>query len=128
MTGRQCHIVHLRGVPGADNQATRIGICFDLLDQLGDLVDTAAIRCRPGAPLRPINRPEIAIFIGPFIPDTHAIFLEIADVGIARQKPQKFMNDGFHMQFLGGEDGKALRQIETHLMAENTVSADAGAV
>jgi hypothetical protein len=75
-----------------------------------------------------IDRPEIAVFVGPFVPDRNAVFLEIGDIGLALQEPQQLVDDRLEMQLLGREDRKALGQIETHLIAEDRARAGAGAV
>src|SRR5690606_5255226 len=128
VAGRQRHIFHLCRVPCADDQAAGVWIGPDLMDEIGNLVDRTAIRPRPGAPLRAVNGPEVALLIGPFIPDPHPVFLEVADIRIARKEPEQLMNDRFQMQLLRGEDRKAFRKVKAHLVAENTVGADTGAV
>ena len=55
---------------------------------------------RKTPPLMAIDRAEVTVLIGPFVPDANAIFLEVADVRVAREEPQKFMHDGFQMQLL----------------------------
>ena len=66
--------------------------------------------------------------VGPLVPYTHPVFLQIAHVGIALQEPKEFIDDALEVDFLGGQKGKTLREVETHLMAENTDDARAGAV
>ena len=78
--------------------------------------------------MRPVDRAEIAIGVGPFVPDRNAVVLEIFDVGIAFEKPQQFVHDGFQRQLLGGQYRKTGGQIEAHLMAEYRQRAGAGAV
>ena len=95
---------------------------------LRHLVDDAAVRRRPGAPLLAVDRAQIAVLVGPFVPDRDAVIVEIFDVGVAAQEPQQFVDDRFDVQLLGGHQRKALRQVEAHLMAENRAGADAGAV
>ena len=95
MAGRQGHFADLAHVPGADNQAAVIGVGFDALDQVGDLVDMASVSRGPAAPLIAVNGAEITIRIGPFIPDAYAIVGKIFDVGIAGEEPEQFMDDGF---------------------------------
>ena len=56
------------------------------------------------------------------------MFAQIGDVGVALQKPQKLVNDGFHMQLLRRHQRKALRQVESHLMAENRKRARSRAI
>ena len=97
-------------------------------DDIGDLIDRAAVRRRPRAPLPAIDRAEIAVLVGPFVPDRDAVVVEIFDVGVAAQEPQQLVDDRFDVQLLGGDQRKAARQVEAHLMAEDRAGADAGAV
>ena len=92
------------------------------------MVDLVAIGRLPAPPLRTIDRTEFAIGIGPLVPNAHAVFLQITDVGVAAQQPQQFMDDGFGMQLLGGQQRKAGGQIETHLPTEHRARAGAGAI
>ena len=47
----------------------------------------------PRTPLLSINRTEVAVFVGPFVPDPDFVFLEIADVGLSFEKPEELVND-----------------------------------
>src|SRR3546814_3920413 len=62
------------------------------------LVDMPPVRRRPGAPLRAVDGSEIAVFVGPLVPDGDAVLLEIGDIGVAPQEPQQFMDDRPQMQ------------------------------
>ena len=75
-----------------------------------------------------VHRAQISVFIGPLVPDGDAVILQVSDVGISRNKPQELVNDGFQVHLLGGEKGKAIGEIETHLVAENALRAGTGAV
>ena len=75
-----------------------------------------------------VDRPEIAALVGPFVPDAHAVFVEIFDVGVAGQEPQQFVHDRFQVQLLGGEQREAVVERKAHLMAEHRQRAGAGAV
>jgi hypothetical protein len=108
--------------------ALTVGIAGNLVDQPADLVHRSAIGLGPRAPLLAINRTQLAAPVRPFIPDRHAIGLEIGNIGVARQKPQQFVDDGFQVQFLGGDKRKPLGQIKPHLMPEHRQSAGTGAV
>ncbi len=68
------------------------------------------------------------MLVRPFVPDADAIVLEVFDVGTALQEPQQFVDDGFQVTLLGGDQRESLRQIEAHLVAEHTGRAGAGAV
>lgn len=98
------------------------------VDQLLDLVDDAAVGRGPGPPPLAIDRPQLTLGVGPFVPDADAVVLQIGDVGLAAQEPQQFHDDGAQMQFLGRQDRKALGQVEPHLATEHAERSGAGAV
>ncbi len=83
-----------------------------------DLIDDSAIGRRPGAPLGAINRAQIAILVGPLIPDADTVLFQIGGIGVAIEEPEQLVNDGTQVTFLGGDQRETLRQIEAHLMAE----------
>jgi hypothetical protein len=87
-----------------------------------------AVPGRPGAPLVAVDGAEIALLVGPFVPDGDAVVLQVLDVGVAPQEPEQFVDDGLEVDLLGGEQGKALAQVEAHLVAEYREGAGAGAV
>jgi hypothetical protein len=47
------------------------------------------------------------------------MLLEIGDIRVALEKPQKLVHDRFEVQLLGRDQRKALRKIEAHLPAED---------
>ena len=47
VTGGQCHLVHFGHVPGGDNHTTGVGIVFQLVEYVLDLVDGAAVVVGP---------------------------------------------------------------------------------
>ncbi len=98
------------------------------MQHLTDLVDGAAVRRGPAAPLLAIDRTQLAVFGGPVIPDGDVVLPQITDIGLAREKPEQLMNNRTQMQFLGGQQRKALRQIETHLITEEPIGPRTGAV
>ena len=108
--------------------SARIRIVFELFNERGDLVNMRATRRLPTAPLLAINRPQIAVCIGPLIPNRDAVLFQIGDICIAGQKPEQLVNDGLQVQFLGRQNRKTVTQIKSHLMAEHRQSAGAGAV
>ena len=75
-----------------------------------------------------VDRAEIAALVGPFVPDADAVLLQIFDVGVAGQEPEQLVDDRFQVQLLGGDQRKAVGEIEAHLMAEHRQRAGAGAV
>lgn len=68
-----------------------------------ELVDMSSGIIRPGAPLAAVDRAEVTVLVSPLVPDTHAILLEIQDIGITFQEPEQFMKEGFEVHFFGGE-------------------------
>jgi len=78
--------------------------------------------------LRPVHRAEVAGVVGPFVPDRHPVLAQVLHVGVAGEKPQELVHDGFEIEFLGGDEREALREVEAHLVAEHRQRAGAGAV
>src|ERR1051325_11178125 len=122
------HLFDLANVPGTDHQPATVGILVDLLDDFVALVDGTAIGSSPIAPLGAIDTAEIALGVGPFVPDSHAVLVEIFDVGIAAEKPEQFVDDRFEMELLRGEEWKACVERKAGLRAENGISAGACSV
>ena len=99
-----------------------------LVNHLRKLVHASPVRGRETAPLVSIDRAEVAVLIGPFVPNGISVVFEIFDVGVTADEPQKLVDNGFEMNFLGCQERKALAQVETHLIAEHALGADSGAV
>lgn len=119
MTRRQCHCVDKRYVPCRHDQSPRIRIFLDLLDDACDLVIRLPVRPLPTPPLRTVDRTQIAILIRPLVPDRDAVVLQILNVRLALQEPEKLVNDGLCMHLLRREQRKAGSKIETHLIPEH---------
>ena len=115
---RQRHLIDETRVPRGNDVAAGIRVGLDLLHQLGNLVGVGAVGVGPTTPLVAVDRTEVAVLIGPFVPNPHAVVLEVLDVGIALQKPQQLMDDGAQVQFFGGQHRKAFLQIKAHLVAK----------
>ena len=81
---RQSHIVDFGGIPRRDNHPAVIRVGFERGDEVFDLVNAVIV---PVAPLRAIDGTEVAVFIRPLVPNPHAVFLQIVNVGVAFQKP-----------------------------------------
>src|ERR1043165_6996836 len=124
----QRHLFDLAHVPGADHQSATVGILVDLLDDFVDLVDGTAIGRSPIAPLRAVNPAKLAIGVGPLVPNSHAVLVEIFDVGIAAEKPEQFVDDRFKMELLRGEQWKTGVEWEPGLCAEDGMSPGACSV
>jgi len=80
-------------VPGRYHHAARVGLGPELLDNLRNLVDVAAAAVGPASPLVAVYGAQLTVGIRPFIPNFHAVLLEVGDVGVALEKPQQFVDD-----------------------------------
>ena len=131
MTGRQCHSVNFRRIPGSHNQPPAVGLGLDLLDHPIDLVDPLILRATPVAPLRAIDPAELAILIRPFVPNRNSVLPQVANVGLAAQKPEQLVNDRPEVELLRGQERKSRTsgaKFKTRLRANNLKSAGAGAI
>jgi len=108
--------------------AAAVGVFPQRALHAGNLVDHPPIRRRPAAPLAPIDGTQVAVLVGPLVPDAAAALLQPAHVGLAAQEPQQLDQDRAEVHLLGGQQRKAVSQIEAHLPAEHAEGADAGAV
>src|SRR5260370_7632220 len=83
VAGWQIYVVSLVRIPTCHNQSSRIGICLNVIYEIGNLVSTVSFRIV--APKRPpeitINRPQLArlaskpslaFFIGPLGPHVYS--------------------------------------------------------
>ena len=118
----------LSRVPGGDDQAPGVGLGANLLDHLADLVNHAAVVALPAAPLLAVDRPQIAVFQRPLIPDADFAFCQPGVVGGTLEEPQEFINDAAQVDLLGRHQRETVLQIETHLAAEHRAGAHAGAI
>ena len=128
VAGRQSHMVDVGHVPGAHNQAARVGVGLYVVDEFADLVDMRAVGCGPRAPLIAIDVAKVAILVGPLVPDSYTVVLQVFNVGVARQKPQQFVNNRFQVQFFRRQAGESRVQVEAHLVAEGADGARSSAV
>ena len=101
---------------------------MQLVHHVAYLVNGTSRIVGPCAPLVAIHGSQFTVLIGPLVPDAHPMFLQIAHIRVTLQEPQQFVHDALEMEFLGGEQGKSLLQIETHLVAEEAHRARARAV
>ena len=53
----------------------------------------------------------------------HAVLDQIADVGIAPQKPEQLVDHPFQEDLLGGQQRESFAEVETHLVAEDAARA-----
>ena len=125
---QQRHLRQVGDVPGADDDPARIGIGLELLDDVGDLVDVAAVGRRPRAPLHAVHRAEVAVGARPFVPDRDVALLQPARVAVAAQEPEQLEDDRAQVHLLGRDQREAFAQVEAHLVAEHALRSGAGAV
>ena len=76
-------------VPGAHDDPARVGVFAKEPHDLRDLVDVPAVRRRPAAPLHAVDRAELAVLVGPLVPDRDAVLLQPAHVRVAAQEPEE---------------------------------------
>ena len=122
------HALELADIPRAHDDAARIRIAPQLLDGAGNLVDGAAVRRSPGAPLLAVHRPELAVLVRPFVPDSDSVLAQPGNVGLAPQKPQQLVDHRAQMQLLRRDEGQAVREIEAQLLCEQRQRPRPGAV
>ena len=128
VAGREFHAVDVRRIPGADKEATRVGVAADVFDQVRDLVDLPAVGRRPRAPLMSVDGAQFSVLVGPLVPDGHAMVLQVPDVRVAAQEPDELVEDGLQMHFLGRDQRKPFGEVEAHLIAEDAPGPGPGAV
>ena len=76
----------------------------------------------------PIDWSQVAVFVGPFVPDGDSVVLEILDVGVTGNEPEQLVDDRFQVYFLGGQKRKAFSEVEPHLITKYALRSDTGAV
>ena len=105
---RQRHVGYVGDVPRRDDVPARVGVGADLLDDLRELVDVPAVGGRPRAPLVAVDRTEVAVGVGPLVPDGDAAVLQPLHVGVAAHEPQQLAEDRPGVHLLGGHQREAL--------------------
>ena len=122
------HIDQIADIPGTHDDPPRIRVAPDQAQRFAHLIDKAAIGGLPTAPLLAVHRAELAMFIGPFVPDAHAVAREVRGVGVPAQEPQQLVHHRGQVDLLGGDQRKTRRQIEAHLVAKQGARARASAI
>ena len=138
MAGRQSHLLKIRSVPSAHQDAPARRVSFYLPDDISKLVYPLAgiiivhglVLSTEMAPLKAIDRPKIPLFSllkthfveklsgGVSVPDFDLFVTEIFGICIALNKPYQLFSDASPEHILGGENGEALFKVESHLIAE----------
>ena len=108
--------------------ASRIRIVADEVNDLRQLVDAAPVGGFPTAPLVAVHGPQVAVLIGPFVPDGHLVVVQVADIGVAGDEPQQLVDNRAQVHLLGGQQREPVGQVETHLVAEYALGAYARSV
>ena len=75
-----------------------------------------------------INWPQVAIFVGPFVPDGHLVVVQILDIRIALEEPQKFMDNRAKMKLLCRQARETLGEVITALASKNGARSRTGTV
>ena len=75
-----------------------------------------------------IDGAQLAVFVGPLVPDAHAMLLQVFYVGVALEEPEQFVDDRLQVQFLGGQQRETVLQVVARLRAEDADGACSGAV
>ena len=101
---------------------------LNLVYHIGNLVDSTTIVVGPGAPLMSLDGSEVAIFVGPLVPNSHSMLLQIVHIGVSLEEPEELVDDGLGVQLFGCEQGETLFEVKGHLMTEDADGASAGAV
>ena len=82
MTRRKVHVVEVGYVPGTDNDAAGVRIVADGLHGFADLVDESTLIVGPGTPLITVDMSQVTVFVRPFVPDAHAVVLQVFGVRV----------------------------------------------
>ena len=70
----------------------------------------------------------VVVEVGIVIPDVYPIVDEVLDVGVAIEEPQQLVDNALEEDLLGGQQWKALREVEAHLMSEDALGTRSCAV
>ena len=125
---RQRHLVDFGNVPGTYQVTTRVGIILEAIHQILDLVDMSAIGSRPATPLMSINRPQIAVFVSPFVPNSHLVVVQVLDVCITLQKPQQFMDNRAKVKLFRRQARETLGKVVAALASKHGARSRTGTV
>ena len=82
----------------------------------------------PVAPLVAVDRPELAVLVGPRVPDRRVLLEIVVDVRRAAQEPQQLAHDRREQDLLRRDEREALAQVVAGLRAEQRDRAGAGAI
>ena len=123
MTRRQSHLIHLTHVPRRNQQSTRIGIGLDIMNQILNLVDVAAIGTTPATPLTAVDRSQITILVSSLVPDCHLMVVQILNIRVPFEEPKEFVDNRAQVQLFGSQQRKTVIEMETHLITKRAYCA-----
>merc|ERR550519_360284 len=139
VTGRQGHLVQVRGVPGAHDDPPVVGLGLDPLDDLRELVDPLAavvgvhvhVLSTEVSPLKAVDGTEVSLLTlckaqtvqelsaSVPVPDPHFLLLQLLGVGGAPDEPEELLSNAAIEDFLGGQQGEgSIPQRKSHLSSE----------
>ena len=90
-----------------------------MVDNVLYLVDGTTLIVRPRTPLVTVDGTQIAVLVGPFVPDADLVVVQILDIGVAAEEPQQFVDDTLQMEFLGGQQGESVIEVVARLGSED---------
>ena len=127
MARRRSDIRKIRWIKGYNDDPSARRIALDRINGSLNLVNSSP-RPLPRTPLLTVHGPEIAVSVGPLIPDGDLLIFEILNVGIAFKKPEELVYDRFKVNLLRRDKRKSVRDIESHLPTKHRVRPDSGAI
>ena len=71
-----------------------------------------------------VNRTEVAVFVGPLVPDVDVVVEEVLDVGVSGDEPEEFMDDPFQENLLRRQEREPFLEVEPHLVSEDALGSD----
>ena len=128
MARLQLHARKVGWVPGAHQHSTRIGVRANGVDDVRDLVDGLATGRRPGHPLNAINRSEVAVLVGPLVPNGDAVFVQPLDVRVATKEPQQLDRHSLERHPLGCDQRETILQVVANLTTEYASRSGTGSI
>ena len=119
MARHQSHLIELANVPCRDDDTPTVRGISNQVDGVLNLVDYSAVVSLPFPPLLTVYRPKVSILVGPFVPDSNLVVLQLADVGVPRDEPQQLVDNTRPVYSLSGHCREALGEVETHLVTKH---------
>ncbi len=87
-----------------------------------DLVDVAAVGGVPAAPLLAVDRAELAVLVGPFVPDRHAVLAQVTRCWCRRAGTTAARAPAPAGGSSWSSPAGSPRQVEAHLVAEQATA------